>query len=443
MVEDPLPLRPRHHPPVAGEIRRTDADLAPDVRRARLRTAAVAASISGTRPSSPSLVPTAQGAIARLLLTIPSYAVEGGDANPYAAVYRDLVAKLPRESALVILTHASVEREIASWLAAAGRSSAQAHDTVVATDDFLGFSVWAEDGYVVVADDAGAHAFVEPAAFPRYADALVADQVSTPAQLGLFQAPLHFQGGNVLVGDDFFFVGIDYPLLTFEEGILTAPTQDGEDALLREVYRRYLDAERTFVPVGTTLPVPAAARREFQLAGATWAEELYAGNEPGTRQPIFHIDMFVSLAGRGEDGRFRVLVGDPREAARLTGEPLQPHAMAPVFDDIARDLDRRGYAVTRSPLPLVYSDDEQARVRSWYFATSNNVLVHAPDGARPTVFIPTYAHGPFADTLAATERRHAEIWAGLGYDVVALGDFHPFAINLGAAHCIKKYLART
>jgi len=442
MAETP-PLRPRHHPPVAGEITRTDADVPGDVRRARLRTAAVAASISGTRPSSPSLVATAAGAIARLLLTIPRYAVEG---DPYGVVYRDLIAKLPAQTELVILTHDAVAADVRGWLAAAGRTT-QGRDEVVVTDDFLGFSVWAEDAYVVISHDDGgdggdAHAFVEPAAFPRYGDALVADQVSSAAQLGLYQAPLHLQGGNVLIGDDFFFVGIDYPLLTFEEGILTAPTRAGEDELLRQVYRRYLDAERTFVPVGTTLPVPPAARRELRLQGATWVEEIYAGNAPGTRQPIFHIDMFVSLAGRGDDGRYRVLVGDPRAAAQLTNEPLQPHAMASVFDDVARDLARRGYAVTRTPLPLVYSDDPDARVRSWYFATSNNVLVHAPDGARPSVYIPTYAHGPFADTLAATDRRNAEIWEGLGYDVVALEDFHPFAINLGAAHCIKKYLAR-
>ena len=116
--------------------------------------------------------------------------------------------------------------------------------------------------------------------------------------------------------------------------------------------------------------------------------------------------------------------------------------MAPVFDDIARDLGRRGYAVLRTPLPLVYSDDADARLRSWYFATSNNVLVHAPEGERPTVYLPTYAHGPCAATLAATDRANAEIWEALGYAVVGLGDFHPFAINLGAAHCIKKYLAR-
>ena len=265
-----MPLRPRHHPPVAGEISRIDADLPDDVRRARLRTAAVAASISGTRPSAPSLVGSAAGAIARLLLTIPSYAVEGGAGNPYAVVYRDLLGKLPASTELVILTHDAVAGDVRGLAGERRPDGARGDDAVVVTDDFLGFSVWAEDAYVVIFDDAAAggegeraHAFVEPAAFPRYGDALVADQVSAAAQLGLYQAPLHLQGGNVLIGDDFFFIGIDYPLLTFEEGILTAPTQAGEDELLRQVYRRYLDAERTFVPVGTTLPVPAAARREF------------------------------------------------------------------------------------------------------------------------------------------------------------------------------------
>jgi hypothetical protein len=432
-------LRPRHYPPVPGAIRRTDTDVPADALARRRRTAAFADELAGLRPQAPSLVGSAAGAIQRLLLTIPAYAVQGGQANPYGAVYRDLLAKLPAQTELVILTHEGVAAEVRAWLATARRG---ARADVVEAEDFLGFSVWAEDAYVVISDSGGGHAFVEPAAFPRYGDALVADAVAPTAGLALYQAPLHLQGGNVLIGDDFFFIGLDYPLLTFEEGILEAPTQAAQDGLLREVYRTYLDAQRTFVPVGTRLPVPAASRREFRLGGASWTEEIHAGNQPGTRQPIFHIDMFVSLAGRGADGRYRVLVGDPREAARLTGEPLQQHAMAAVFDDIARDLAGRGYAVTRTPLPLVYADDPDARVRSWYFATSSNVLVHAPAGERPSVFIPTYAHGPFAGVLDATDARNAEIWEGLGHDVVALGDFHPFASNLGAAHCIKKYLRR-
>ena len=95
-MDEPLPLRPRHHAPVAGEIKRTDADQPADARRRRATTAAVAAQITGTRPRSPALVASAEGAIARLLLTIPSYAVQGGADNPYAVVYRDLLAKLPR-----------------------------------------------------------------------------------------------------------------------------------------------------------------------------------------------------------------------------------------------------------------------------------------------------------------------------------------------------------
>ena len=435
---DVPPLRPRHYGRVEGEIVRTAADVPEDARRRRERTAAIVEELAGAQPQSPSLVATATGAMTRLLLTIPGYAARGGVGNPYGAAYRDLLAKLPAHTALVVLTHRGVADTVREWVSAARR---RAPVEVVATDDFLGFSVWAEDAYVVVADGDG-HAFVEPAAFPRYGDALVADEVAPTTGLALYQAPLHLQGGNVLIGDEFFFVGIDYPVLTFEEGILTAPTQAAQDELLREVYRRYLDARRTFVPVGTRLPVPQESRRPFRLDGEPWQEDLYAGNAPGTRQPIFHIDMFVSLAGRGLDGRARVLVGDPREAARLTGEPLQPHAMAPVFDDIARSLAARGFDVVRTPLPLVYADDVDARVRSWYFATSNNVLVDAPRGERPTVFIPTYAHGPFADALAPTDRRNAEIWAGLGYEVVALADFHAFAANLGAAHCIKKYLAR-
>jgi hypothetical protein len=58
------------------------------------------------------------------------------------------------------------------------------------------------------------------------------------------------------------------------------------------------------------------------------------------------------------------------------------------------------------------------------------------------VWIPTYGHGPWAK-LAATDEANRRIWEGLGYEVQMLPDFHPFAANLGAAHCIKKYLGRT
>lgn len=418
---------------------RTDRDVPDEDRRRRAATAALAADMARREPTAPSLIETADGGIARMLLTIPAYAVvepSGSRPNPYGAAYRDLLAKLPALTELVVLTHEAVQPAVADWLAASGRAETS---KLVATDDFLGFSIWAEDGCVVILDG-GRPAFVEPAAFGRYGDALVADRVSEAAAMGLFQAPLYLQGGNVLIGDNFFFIGLDYPIRTFEEGILRAPA-GGEFEVLLKVYARYLDVEREFMPIGSTLPVPSGQRREFELDGQTWTESLYAGNAPGTRQPLFHIDMFISLAGRGEDGRYRLVVGDPREAARIVGTALQPHAMAEIYDDIARQLVEQGFEVHRNPLPLVYADDEERRLRRWYFATSNNALVHRPKDGRPTVFLPTYGHGAFPE-LAATDAANEELWKGLGYDVVQLGDFHAFAVNLGAVHCIKKYLAR-
>jgi hypothetical protein len=181
---------------------------------------------------------------------------------------------------------------------------------------------------------------------------------------------------------------------------------------------------------------PEQQARRFTLAGQEWTELRYVGNRPGTTQPIFHIDMFITLAGRGSDGRYRVLVGDPRAAAQLLGSDLPVHAMAPVFDDVAAGLGRQGFDVHRNPLPLVYVDDPDRRERLWYFASSNNALV---DGE--VVYLPSYGHGTWA-ALATTDQANEQLWHRLGFQVRFLADFHPFAENLGAAHCITKYLAR-
>jgi hypothetical protein len=93
----------------------------------------------------------------------------------------------------------------------------------------------------------------------------------------------------------------------------------------------------------------------------------------------------------------------------------------------------------RNPLPLVYMDDPAARERVWYFATANNALVQ--NGTTKDVWLPTYGYGNWA-ALEKTDAANEAVWNGLGFTVHKLTDFHPFAENLGAVHCIKKYLAR-
>jgi hypothetical protein len=436
------PIVERHYPKIPGLVRRTRGDLSAEALDARSRARAVRVDVLRPKPQQPRLVSSAHGAFADLLLTIPAYAVDdplAGRPNPLAAAYRDLLEQLPRTSGLIVMTHERVAATVEQWLTAAGFAAAR----LVAVPDHLNFSVWAEDGYVVVNDDLSGETFlVEPFEFPRYGDGLIADFVSHHTGLGDTQAPLYFQGGNVLIGDDFYFIGADYPAntLRYVNRVILPDAGEAPADAVRRLYGEYLDGQRALHYVGSTIPVPAESARQILVNGERWTEVLFLGNQPGTVQPLFHIDMFLSLAGRDADGRYQVLVGDPRLAARALGVPLWPHAMTDVFDDIAEGLGATGFAVTRNPLPLVYVDDPFARERIWYFATANNALVQITTAAKD-VWLPSYGFGSWT-SLGATDAANRLIWEALGFQVHMLGDFHPFAENLGAVHCIKKYLGR-
>lgn len=392
--------------------------------------------VPGVGPSHPELIPTADGAIERLLFTIPNYAVED---ETMAHAYQGLFAALPPDVRLVVLTQKSCETVVRKWLAD-NKLSAKADVNVF--DDALNISIWAEDGYVVAKDlDSKSTYFVEPYSFPRYADSLVAEFVVNFTDLKGTRAPLYFQGGNVLIGDKFFLIGADYPansLKYIASHVLTVPPGTSPKAFIKSLYREYLDRDRDVIYVGSRKSVPAEQERETTINGEKWKEVICAGNGAGTVQPLFHIDMFITLIGPN-NGKYHVLVGDPSAAYKLLGGDPPLHAMQPVFDDIAEQLGALGFEVGRNPLPLVYMDDPKRKERMWYFATANNALVQ--NSPKKIVWLPTYGYGAWME-LEKTDTANGEIWRGLGYEVRFLGDFHPFAENLGAVHCIKKYLAR-
>jgi hypothetical protein len=438
------PSLTRHYSKIPELRPRTEGDVSSAGASSRFLARSLIEDETAEAPREPKLVSTAHGRISRMLLTIPAYAVEDGldgATNPIGEAYRDLLAKLGADVTLEVLTHRSVESTVRSWLQAAGRT-----DFHIATaPDHLSFSVWAEDGYAVVQSGGGqSSTFVEPFYFPRYADSLVADLVSDQTDLGDTQAPLYFQGGNILIGDDFFLIGADYPANSLQYINKVIRPEPGEDPkrTVQRLYREYLDSSRALHYVGSSVSVPEQRKRKFTHDGEDWEEVLYFGNKVGTVQPLFHIDMFITLAGREADGRYRLLVGDPEMAAQALGEELQPHAMQGVFDSVAANLERIGFSVHRNPLPLTYVDEPAERARYWYFATANNALVEIPgDEAQKRVWLPTYGHGAWTH-LAKTDEENRKLWASLGFEVIMLGDFHSFASNLGAVHCVKKYLAR-
>lgn len=317
----------------------------------------------------------------------------------YRAVFTDLFGALPAFTRLTVLTQAAAQDALAEVLAASG---VQDRTTVIVAPDDLEFTVWAQDPFLVVGDR-----LIQPAEFEHDGDDAIAPLLGMEVE----RSRLQFQGGDVLVGDDFALVGRDC-------------AGDFEELLGCRV-----------VKVGTDRPIP----RETNRALADGRIEV-VHRAVGRATPLAHLDLFVSLAGRGPSGRYRLLVGSPELADNVLGRPPVDHSLSPLFDDIAQQLLDEGFEVTRNPLPLTYGDGRRLvegrseRVCLWYFATANNCLVGGDH-----VWLPAYGYGAWPE-LAATDEANRRIWEGLGFTTHQVSGLHPFAQRLGALHCITKFL---
>ena len=403
-------------------------------------------------PQRPRIVSSAHGPIRHVMLWYPPVA-EG--LLSYRDIYEQLLRTLPAATRVTAVVHPDEADELERLLI---DTRPRADSQIVTTPDYLAFTVWAEDACVVVEDTATTPPttyLLEPASFPRAGDMLLPDLVAQATELQATQVPLEFQGGNVLIGDDFVLVGRDYLDDTVASIVRLGSVDDfpyqgaaaERERAATALFRRAFDPDRS-VHFLASRPRDRRGDRVVRRDGERWLETVTGGQ--GARQPIFHIDMFISLAGRdASTGRYLVLVGDPSRADELLGWDPVDHALQAEFDQIAAQLARLGFEVRRTPLPylpaLLRGPVEGAaagvvgEVR-WYYATSNNCLVQI-DGDDRQVWLPTYGHGDNAE-LQVVDREHQRTWEELGFEVHRLGNFHPFAMQMGAVHCIKKYLAR-
>lgn len=428
-------------------------------------------------PEDPALVSTLHGPMSRVLLTIPSYVFDSGG-DGYLSAYRVMLKSLPDATRLEVVVHEktkdlteamlSAYRQVGSWR------------TYVFGDE-VNFSVWAQDGYAVVTETSGAQEtyFVEPFSFARRADGVIADFMAHASDLETSSAPLYFQGGNILIGDDFFLIGADYPQNTLRNQILNLPdgaTPEEKMAFVKRTYESYLDVGRTLHVPGSLKQAPGENIRLSVIGNEALLVEI-VNRGTGEQQPIFHIDMFISLMGRNDSGEYVIAVGSPRLAEDLLGISWGELSLSELFDEVATGLSKLGFEVVRNPLPLAYYDYTdngnyfdaetlidvtyelapagaaeivraqlkklglaKGYVRQWYFATSNNVLSEI-DGTSKKVWLPEYGVGDYPE-LETTDAANRALWEAHGFEVTGLGDFHVFAHALGAAHCITKYLSR-
>ena len=463
--------------PDAPLHRRTDRDTFPTVEFALradatnfLREAAIQPGLQ-----QPRLVSSFAGTMDALLFAFPKYAVSDPE---YAAAYQSLINELRVGTRFVITFHESQKAAIETWFSNAGHQAANL--TWVPLPDFTSFTDWAEDGYVALEDAAdGSSYLMEPWEFPRAGDALIADAVEEYANINASQSPLIFQGGNCLVGDDFWLLGKDYfadsvQLTQRSRPPVTVPSGTTPESFVRQLFSQYVDSARTLRVVGTTNTIPI---RSFY--GTREGNDYFldiAADGSGTFQPIFHIDMFITLIGRDASNNFEVLVGSPAVADQVLGTS-SPYSLSSVYDNIATQLTGFGLTVHRNPLvhrptlgrtftvaelrqiasqppgdlelltavnELVAagaSDNETVTVRSWHHITWNNCLVENSTSQGKHVYLPTFGHNANAD-LQPVDAHMKHMWEGFGFTAHMLGDFNEFARRQGVVHCIKKFINR-
>lgn len=460
--------------PNAPAHRRTERDASGGV-QIEFHAAAVDARRKAARQpgvQKPRLISSFQGSIDTLLLSFPAYSFDDSDLAP---AYQSLIREMRVGTRFVVIHPRGRQADAEAWFQEAGHPV----DNVIYVPlfDFVRFTDWAEDPFVALMDaDDETHYLMEPWAYLREADKLIAEAVQEHTDIRAIQAPLIFQGGNCLIGDDFWLLGKDY--FADSDGLITSsatPVQipDGvtPEAFTRQLFAEYVEATRKLFVVGTAEPVLLGTHYGTREGDDFYLDIVSEG--VGRFQPIFHIDMFITLVGRNDAGDFEVLVGSPSLGDRLLGTE-SPFSLGKVYDAIAEDLAAQGFKVCRNPLvhrptfgdsfsvarlremakeskdDLPYAiedlvaagadDSTTIRVRDWDHFTWNNCLVENSAARGRHVYLPTFGHSN-AD-LAPIDDYTEDLWRRLGFEVHRLGDFSAFARRQGVVHCIKKYLSR-
>jgi len=278
-------------------------------------------------------------------------------------------------------------------------------------------SIWAQDGYCYLKKDTGQTILLEPLNFTRGGDNFVADQVAAQTDMEIEVTKYHLEGGNILSGDNYIIVGKDY--LHLNEGIT------GESR------RRITTGFKKLFGVSEVIWLGFDAPVDFPI---------YVFQ--GKYQPIFHIDMYITLGGKTADGKELVFVGDPELAKSILDQPPPIAEIVQAFNKTAAFFESYDggikFEVIRLPLDLWNVTTE-----SGTFLTYNNCLIES-FGENRNVYLPAYASvAPGSVNRRKLDEKAAQVFEKAGVSCTLLyGAYEELCKHGGSVHCITKALDR-
>lgn len=281
-------------------------------------------------------------------------------------------------------------------------------------------SIWAQDAYCILNDDSNNCIMMEPLSFNRHGDHFIAEQIAAHTDIQIETTQYYIEGGNMLCGDNYVLIGNDY----LHESMATTG----------ESWRQVTEGLKRCLGVDYVKWVGLDEEVNFDI-------EIHQGDF----QPIFHIDMFITLAGKNTAGKEIILVGDTRLAKTLLEQTPVPEKISNAFDAIAKQLqddEKLNCEVMRVPLDLWLNDDDDPTTGT--FLTYNNCLIEVY-GQQKKVYIPAYAS--VSNSSVNRRKLDSEIKHfyenQLGFEVTMMdGSYHELCKNGGSLHCITKTLRR-
>ena len=303
-------------------------------------------------------------------------------------------------------------------------------DKVILLKAGADFSIWAQDAFLVM-DGVDSTLLIKPdsnALFEvsRRKDTAMADWFAKtdPGGFKVMRSDMKFAGGNVLIGPDFVLVGGD--IVANRDGSVSTAVLERLRAM----------SDKDIIPLMSDV-YPTSVVNDWADTNSRIQPGLL-----GIHQPFYHIDLFVTLAGK-QDGKYRILVGKvlQPDASHKAYHPMVAATVDAVnarIEKVIEGLDPEMFSIHRVPMSFTYRED--GFKRTWYFTTYNNCLIQvAPDNN--AVWMPTYGYGDWED-LAPIDSQAAAVYKSLGFTVHRLPNCTDLIHLGGAVHCLAKCLKR-
>lgn len=302
---------------------------------------------------------------------------------------------------------------------------------ILQNGDYFQFSKWIQDPILVFADPKNQHPN------KRYLLELDSNTIGDILDYKFndnfdnqnFIKWLILDGGNLLVEDDYVFVGAnDFYRISEKLKMISGRNKKIKKSEVREKIAHLL---------GRPKVVEIDPLKKTQ--SSVWDMNNWSINEVKDRkrsyiprQPEAHLDMFMTVMGQR-----KILLAKPDFS--LIDQNPNPN-LEKDFNKIEKDLSKRGFEVLRNPMP-VFKNSLGNETKAFY----NNCLVEVyeiDEGIfSKKVWLPKY--GSQYNELMPFDKKNQKIWEDCGFEVSFIEtDFISLSEQEGALHCLIKTLKR-